>query len=209
MEKLRTLVNTELAKSEFIRTLNSKVSSDQVIRDIRLALYNEARGGGLMDEGDQPVTRRKVATGKSVREKHIDDIWCLVCSIKDSKQINRVLLKNGKRSLKQLEQSRKSSGPPANSQLGSPPLPPIPSTLPSIALCDISASQIVIPDPVVPTNLAAPYGGPPPPQPCSPAEPPSSSVVSCAAPQSPQDGKFFKSSVMGEIQKAGHQINKV
>ena len=107
MEKLRTLVNTELAKSEFVSTLTSTASSDQVIKNVRLALYDEARSKGLMDEGDQPVERRKSATGKMVREKHIDDIWCLVCSIKNSKRVDRVLLKNGKRSLKVLEKSRK------------------------------------------------------------------------------------------------------
>ena len=57
MEKVRTLVNTELTKSEFIRTLNSAASSDQIIKDVRSALYNEARSKGLMDEGDQPVTK--------------------------------------------------------------------------------------------------------------------------------------------------------
>ena len=60
-----------------------------------------------MEEGDQPVSRRKCATGKTVKEKHIDDIWCLVCSIKNSRHIDRVLLKNGKRSKKELEKARK------------------------------------------------------------------------------------------------------
>ena len=37
---------TELAKSEFIKTFDTTVTSDQVIRDIRLALYDEARSKG-------------------------------------------------------------------------------------------------------------------------------------------------------------------
>ena len=69
MEKLRTRVNTELAKSEFVSTLTSTASSDQVIKNVRLALYDKARCKGLTDEGDQPVERRKSATGKTVREK--------------------------------------------------------------------------------------------------------------------------------------------
>ena len=54
----------------------------------------------------QLVTRRKVGGGKSVVEKHVEDVWLLVCSIKDKNRIPRVLLKNGKRSRKEFEQSQ-------------------------------------------------------------------------------------------------------
>ncbi len=107
MEKLRTLVDTELSKSEFIRRLNTGIN-DYVISNVRTALYSDARSiKGLIEEGDQPVSRRKCATGKTVKEKHIDDVWCLVCSIKNSRRVDRVLLKNGKRSKKELELSQK------------------------------------------------------------------------------------------------------
>ena len=42
-----------------------------------------------------------------MREKHLDDIWHVMCSIKNSNEIDRVLLKNGKRSLKELQWLRK------------------------------------------------------------------------------------------------------
>ena len=135
MEKLRILMNTELVKSEFIKTLDTTVTSDQVIRDVRLALYDEARSKGLMDEGDQPVNRRKSAKGKTVKVKHIDDIWCLMCSIKNSRQVEHVLLKNGKRSLKGLEQSRKltstSSAKTTPSLLSTNSQPELPALLPA------------------------------------------------------------------------------
>ena len=78
MEKLRTLVDTELLKSEFTRRL-STVLDDYVISDVRSSLYIEAKSKGLMEKGDQPVSRRKCATGMTVKGKHIDDIWRLMC----------------------------------------------------------------------------------------------------------------------------------
>ena len=41
MDKLSSLANTELTKSEFVRTLSASVTSDQVVCDLRLAFYNE------------------------------------------------------------------------------------------------------------------------------------------------------------------------
>lgn len=76
MEKLSSLVNVEVAKLEFTRTVNISVTSVQVTRDVRLALYGEAKPSGLLDEGDQPVSRRKLTTWKTVKEKHINDICC-------------------------------------------------------------------------------------------------------------------------------------
>ena len=67
MEILEALTNTELPKSEFTRNLDSTVIGDKAFSDIRLALYNEARAKGLMEEGDQPVTRKKCSMGRSVR----------------------------------------------------------------------------------------------------------------------------------------------
>ena len=63
MEKLRTLVDTELLKSEFVK--DSKLLTDCVVRS---NLYCEAKYKGLMEKGDQPVSRRKCATGKTVKE---------------------------------------------------------------------------------------------------------------------------------------------
>ena len=86
MEKLRTLVDTELLNSEFTRRLNT--ANDYAISDVRSSLYNEAKSKGLMERGDQPVSRKKCAVGKTVKEKYIDDIWRLMCSIKNSKCVD-------------------------------------------------------------------------------------------------------------------------
>lgn len=51
MDRLSLLVNTELTKSEFVRSLNTSVARDQIISDFRLALYNEARAKHLEEEG--------------------------------------------------------------------------------------------------------------------------------------------------------------
>ena len=63
--------------------------------------------------------------GKSVREKHADDIWTLVNVIRNRQQVRRVLLRNGKRSRTTLVQSQErhremSSRIPVQSQEHSP-----------------------------------------------------------------------------------------
>ena len=73
--------------------------------NLRLHLYDEARKQGLMEEGDQPVKRLKRATGKLVL-KHVEDIRSVVRSIRNNQPIDRVLLKNGKRSLQKLKKSQ-------------------------------------------------------------------------------------------------------
>ena len=69
-----------------------------LIPRLRDTLFSEAVQRGLADTGDRMVSRRKVAGGKSIRDKHIDDVWALVCAIQRDESVPRVLLKNGKRS---------------------------------------------------------------------------------------------------------------
>ena len=178
-----------------------------------------------MDEGDQPVTRRRFATGKTVKEKHIDDIWCLVCSIKNSRQVDRVLLKNGKRSLKELDQSRKlvsltdsaESLSASCSHQQAYECNSYPSTAGTPLMCINSQSDSSGPLPLAPAFplRAPPIVGPASPEPdiiLSTTSPPAltpnsptnqpSSATSHVAPQSlltSQEGKFFRSTVMGEI----------
>ena len=71
--------------------------------DLRLSLFEDAISNNLAHMNSQLVTRRKVGGGKSVIEKHVEDVWLLVCSIKDKNRIPRVLLKNGKCSKKEFE----------------------------------------------------------------------------------------------------------
>ena len=97
-------VNLELSNSEMrgcLRRLDGAVTTS-----VRHALFNDARVRDLVEMGDCLVTRRKTAMGKSVKEKHVDDIICLVCSIKNCKPIERTMVKNGKRSIQELTSSR-------------------------------------------------------------------------------------------------------
>ena len=84
MEILEAFTNTELRKSEFTCNLDSTVIGDKAISDIRLALYNEAKAKGSWRWGT-PVTKKKCSMGRSVKEKHINDIWCVMGSIKNSR----------------------------------------------------------------------------------------------------------------------------
>jgi len=94
----------ELSKGEFERKLLSK-SPDEV-KELRRELFEEAVMKGLTEEGDMLVMRRKVGVGKSVKNKHVEDVWALVGTIQRCEAVPRVLLRNGKRCKKDLEQSR-------------------------------------------------------------------------------------------------------
>ena len=69
----------ELSKGEFERKLSSK-SPDEV-KELRRELFEEAVMKGLTEEGDMLVMRRKVGVGKSVKNKHVEDVWSLVGTI--------------------------------------------------------------------------------------------------------------------------------
>ena len=44
--------------------------------------------------------------GKTVKGKYIEDVWSLVCSIKRNEEVPRVILRNGKRSREEFQQSQ-------------------------------------------------------------------------------------------------------
>ena len=65
MDKLSQLnVNPEVPKSEFIYRLSQL--NGQAVSSLRLSLFNEARCLDVLEDGDEPVTRRKSHHGKSV-----------------------------------------------------------------------------------------------------------------------------------------------
>ena len=66
------------------------------MRELRSALFLEAIEKGLADNGDLLVMRKKVGSGKTVKEKHAEDIWTLVSAIPRCEYIPRTLLRNGK-----------------------------------------------------------------------------------------------------------------
>ena len=100
-------VSKELSREEFLRSL--RCVNNQEIAKLRMSLFEDAKANCLTHHNNQLVTRRKVGGGKSVVEKHIEDIWLLVCSIKNKSFVPRILLKNGKRPKEEFEQSQLSS----------------------------------------------------------------------------------------------------
>jgi len=108
-------VSKELSHEEFSRRL--RCAKDLEIATLRLSLFEDAKANNLVHMNSQLVARRKVGGGKSVVEKHVEDIWLLVCSIKNKNCVPRVLLKNGKRSKEEFEhrQSQPNSNQAVNS----------------------------------------------------------------------------------------------
>ena len=67
------------------------------MRDLRECLFADALKLNLAVGGDVLVARKKSIVGKSVKDKHVEDIWTLVGVIQRREAVPRVLLKNGKR----------------------------------------------------------------------------------------------------------------
>ena len=76
-------INLEVSASEFERSINRRALSTDSISSIRNDLFVEAREAGIVTAGDVLAARRKTNGGKSVKQKHLDDIWQLVCAIKN------------------------------------------------------------------------------------------------------------------------------
>ena len=73
--------------------------SPKCLSSVREDLLNNAVVCGLADKGDILVARRKGGgVGKSVREKHAEDIWVLANTLRNLQHVLRVLLRNGKKS---------------------------------------------------------------------------------------------------------------
>jgi len=106
MELLQSFgVTTELHKDEFVRRLERGCTADQA-RGQRDCLFADALSLKLAVDGDVLVTRMKRNAGKTVKEKHVEDVWTLVGVILRREAVPRVLLKNGKQSLNYLVCSR-------------------------------------------------------------------------------------------------------
>ena len=86
-------VSFELSRDQFIRRLGS--ASTEHVRELRSTLFLEAVDLGFADCGDELVARRKVGGGKTVKDKHTEDIWELVGAIRRCENVPRILLKNG------------------------------------------------------------------------------------------------------------------
>ena len=69
-------VYSELSRDEFVRRFRCENSAEQV-RSLRQLLLSEAVRLSLADDGDVLVKRKKMNAGKSVVEKHSEDLWSL------------------------------------------------------------------------------------------------------------------------------------
>lgn len=103
----RFRIGVDLPKEEFLRCLHAVPETKMCLATLRDDLFNTAVVRGLADSEDILVRRRKGrGGGKSVREKHVEDIWIIVNAIRNLQLIPRVLLRNGKRSKSALTHSR-------------------------------------------------------------------------------------------------------
>ena len=83
-----------MSRREFERRLARADSGG--VKDLRFALYEDAYRRGLMAVY-APVERKKYGSN-SVEEKYVEDVWELMCAIRDKREVPRTLLRNGKRS---------------------------------------------------------------------------------------------------------------
>ena len=68
----------ELSRCEFIRKLRGRLSQEVCELGDEI---NKAVGKDLAKDGDKLVMRRKIGGGKTVKGKHMEDIWALVGAI--------------------------------------------------------------------------------------------------------------------------------
>ena len=81
-------INLEMSTLEFERSITWLLSTDS-ISSIKNALFIEASEAGLVSAEDTFVKRRKTHDGKAVKQKHVADIWQLVCTIKNKTLVPR------------------------------------------------------------------------------------------------------------------------
>ncbi len=82
MDSLRRIgISTELSRSEFIAKFRY-VSCSSRKQTNSLRICRNFLSVSLASDNSQLFSRRKIGGGKSVVQKHSDDIWTLVCSIK-------------------------------------------------------------------------------------------------------------------------------
>ena len=88
-------------------------STQDQVHGLRASLFIEAVEKCLTDCGDRLVTRKKVGGGKTVKEKHAEDVWSL------TGVIPRTLLQNGKRAKEEWMRSQaKMRGEASDSDVG-------------------------------------------------------------------------------------------
>lgn len=70
---------------------------EQILKDVRLKLFDEAKTGKLCDGKDVLVARQRRAQGLSMKEKLAGDVADLIYYFKNRRPLPHTLLNNGKR----------------------------------------------------------------------------------------------------------------
>ena len=100
-------IGVDLPKKEFLKGLHAVPETKLSLAMFRENVFNTVVVRWLVDSGGIVVGRRKSGGGeKSVREKHVEDIWILVNAIKNLQPVPQALLRNSKRSKSALTHSR-------------------------------------------------------------------------------------------------------
>ena len=122
----RAGVDLELPREQLSSFLQGAYSVDQ-LNKIRSCLFEDAKNSGLVSSKDVLVRRLKRAVGPPLGKKYADDVAELVYCIKNSRELPRLLLTNGKRSAAVYDKLRDRSHPvPINSST-QPSAPIVPS----------------------------------------------------------------------------------
>lgn len=93
----RAQVNLELPREQLSSSLQHSYSEAQ-LADVRVCLFEEAKGTGLVNRNDVLVRRLKRAIGPSLSKKYADNVADIVYYVKNYQSLPRILLRNGKRS---------------------------------------------------------------------------------------------------------------
>lgn len=123
-------LSSGIPRDEFVTDIKRHPIS--MLKNCRLELFEEAVTGKLADPRDSLVNRINSAI-RPLNLKLAEDIWTLLIAVENNAQIPRSILKNGKRSLSQLQESRASihSTPLLSTSVHQPPedlIPPLIST---------------------------------------------------------------------------------
>ena len=98
MEKLRELgLDPNTTRTECLDLLTTQ--SIDTLLNLRTALFSECYKDGVVQQGDELVSRKVTCTGKSLSVKLSEDVCSLIVSLKNQSAMPRSRQKNGKRNI--------------------------------------------------------------------------------------------------------------
>lgn len=120
----RSGVRSELSREDMTAALTARCTDEQ-LKTLRGALFEEAKESGLAHPKDVLVKRLNRACGPPLRRNLAQDVSELVYVFKTRQPVPRVILKNGKRALSVFTETRdrresQPSSPPVTSTSSEP-----------------------------------------------------------------------------------------